>query len=551
MEQRKQRRAYSDMRNDHAGRGGATANGYRKGAINGSILLVLLIIAGWAIFGIVRYNNHKRQQQLEARQQQEADRARKEAARKEEEELARKKDEEARREREAQLAKEREARLEAEKEAEKKRQEEEAMRVVQENYRQARSSFGSTAAAFYFEAPKDKRVGESESVFWYVDESFIQDSRIYEIKSGGRDVFALYPDRPAESCNSTRIIASLDSKSGLLAGDGHVWICGVGENEKTYEVPESGSDFVPIDRELGDVLDASMALDVKPPKKRYRITLRKKDGENVALLGIVNADDVVSRETIENAVRDILEKKMQRRKSSLKRPTLKKMKRTVVFYDGDIIKTDIHGVKHIPRKFVYLGTRRRYLYPDYISIESARCDWERLRDKAQKEDEEEKALFEQNRIARDEFERKSAAENSAVTGDSAVEAYLDDCELLVQPQGGKVGDPVSRKPKVSSESRTKTRNVAAARKSCYKCHGNGTVSVRVREKCDECGGKGVIETDVMLKDTKYDTDGYWNYKRIGSKKSKKRETCPKCRRTGRISVEKEIECPTCKGAGEL
>ena len=120
---------------------------------------------------------------------------------------------------------------------------------------------------------------------------------------------------------------------------------------------------------------------------------------------------------------------------------------------------------------------------------------------------------------------------------AAVQDYLGVCEVVVK-RGVK-----------EEEEEPKRDERMAKEKKCYKCHGKGVVLQRVREDCDECGGKGVIETEVELKDTKHTTDGYWNYRHVGTKKSISRRTCQKCRRSGTVSVEKEVECPVCHGTG--
>ena len=122
-------------------------------------------------------------------------------------------------------------------------------------------------------------------------------------------------------------------------------------------------------------------------------------------------------------------------------------------------------------------------------------------------------------------------------GASAVSDYLGVCEVVVR-RGARREE--AEAPKREREEKTRT---------CYKCHGKGVVVQSVREDCDECGGKGVIETEVTLKDTKHTTDGYWNYRHVGTKKSVNRQTCQKCRRSGTVSVKKEVECPVCHGSG--
>lgn len=88
-------------------------------------------------------------------------------------------------------------------------------------------------------------------------------------------------------------------------------------------------------------------------------------------------------------------------------------------------------------------------------------------------------------------------------------------------------------------------------RKCYKCFGKGTITETKREKCVDCDGRGFLMKEVILKDTKYSTDGYWNYKRIGNRVSKSRENCSRCRHSGKVSVKRENKCSVCKGSGFL
>ena len=78
---------------------------------------------------------------------------------------------------------------------------------------------------------------------------------------------------------------------------------------------------------------------------------------------------------------------------------------------------------------------------------------------------------------------------------------------------------------------------------CWRCHGKGTVLKTVRETCDNCNGAKVITTKVTLNDR----DWWYGNER---KESLSTRGCPKCNRTGSVSVKREVECSTCHGTGE-
>lgn len=89
-------------------------------------------------------------------------------------------------------------------------------------------------------------------------------------------------------------------------------------------------------------------------------------------------------------------------------------------------------------------------------------------------------------------------------------------------------------------------------RKCFKCTGKGTVTVTVREDCDRCDGTGIVVTEVELKDTEHTFDGWWGPRtKKTTRKAQNKQPCPRCGRRGKVSVKKEVECPMCKGRGDL
>ena len=118
---------------------------------------------------------------------------------------------------------------------------------------------------------------------------------------------------------------------------------------------------------------------------------------------------------------------------------------------------------------------------------------------------------------------------------------------------GRVTDHVTS-PQGDVEPNPQTNNaplevVQPQLRKCHKCLGKGAVTETVNEKCEDCEGRGYIMKEVIIKDTKFSTDGYWNYKDVGSRVTKSRQNCERCKHRGKITVKREKTCPACKGSG--
>ena len=85
-----------------------------------------------------------------------------------------------------------------------------------------------------------------------------------------------------------------------------------------------------------------------------------------------------------------------------------------------------NGLIFIPRTFSY----SRYRSMDYRVVERERAEWDRLREIAEMEEQEERRIATYNRNVQQEYERK--AKEEVFVGSSEIYKYLEDCELVIE-----------------------------------------------------------------------------------------------------------------------
>ena len=177
-----------------------------------------------------------------------------------------------------------------------------------------------------------------------------------------------------------------------------MWICGKTKMNELIEVPESADAYVPLSDFLGGALPVLNALKVVPPAIKYRVMLKEKNGKGEIKLGVV--ENEVDVQAIRSKIRGRLtDRKLKSAGSGVKPPTMKKFKRTVVFYEGEIIKTEMGGLTRVPRHYVYHGS--------WQNRTTAEERWKALAKKAEEQDREELAVEAENQRRMDEYRRKA------------------------------------------------------------------------------------------------------------------------------------------------
>lgn len=116
-------------------------------------------------------------------------------------------------------------------------------------------------------------------------------------------------------------------------------------------------------------------------------------------------------------------------------------------------------------------------------------------------------------------------------------------EFTLEPTTPKASSAATReRPQgESTEAKKKTRK-------CYRCMGKGVQMVTVKETCERCEGAGILVTEVELNNKHWANNYYYG---VTKKKSLNKQSCPRCNRSGKVSVKKEVECSLCKGEGTL
>jgi hypothetical protein len=302
-------------------------------------------------------------------------------------------------------------------------------------YKRALNAFCVAEAGYYHEMPVDLATACPTNIRWFIDETFVRDGRIFEIKNDGETTI-LMPDGVTELMPDGFVGMTLIAQRGFLADGNNVWVCGCETLTRRCPLPKYGESLRPIQVELGALYDIIDEIGVKLPPRRYRIVLHKKTiGKNTAL-GILEVGDVLEREKIESAVKTVLkeEVKRERAKKEKNQPFLRKnIRRTVMFYDGDRVMKEKeglilkkNGLIFIPRTFSY----SRYRSMDYRVVERERAEWDRLREIAEMEEQEERRIATYNRNVQQENERK--AKEEVFVGSSEIYKYLEDCELVIE-----------------------------------------------------------------------------------------------------------------------
>lgn len=420
----------------------------RNGGMTVNDLIAMGMVVAVLVGGVVWYTNYSNRKAESARiarekeqaEQIERERLEQERRQRDEEEFERKqleaKLQRAREEKEreaARLAKEKSAK---EAEAERLRQQAE-VDAARKNYRSAQDLF---AKPYCFVSEKDKLSlpfgGACSGEYWCVFSSYAEDRLIYKLtfESGSAAISVLSADSLPREMSESEFRSMFESTGAAISNGSVLWMKGAKFPGGYYKVPARDKDFRVLESNIGNMYNTYAALGMESPEMDCRVTLKLENGKVLAVLGVFDFDESVPRAKMEKAASETLGK--EHGSGSFKiNVERKKIRQTVVLYDGTHIKKDMHGVTHVPRTFKHLGTARNG-YKRADTVETFRRQWESLRDEALRQEKRVAEAEAEYRMACEVARQKMAAKERDnarnAKSESAIDALLAKCKLFVE-----------------------------------------------------------------------------------------------------------------------
>lgn len=427
------------------------------------------ILAIAVIIMAVKHNNNVKQAKLAAERQAEMARLARERAEKAAEEQRIKEEEEAR----EKLRKERErreqeeaARRKAESELVRKAAEAEAERQRlaaaaakrRQAYQAARSHFQSTLD-MEENAPTGEKMktAKTGSRFWCILASDAADKPIYEIEkvSPGRlKIKAISSETDAKEVPYADFNRMLDTATYAYTSGGKVWLKCAKSPAGRYFVPERGRNFCLAASVLGTMHKTLAEFGTKLDDVKFRFSLQSSNGKKIIPLGPVGFGETLPRSKIEEAIGQQIGRKASAAVAGTGTDQSKKpvFKRTVVLYNGNVIKKEITGVTKVPMTFYFhtpakieklmqSGKRgSKAVHKDVLEHEKkkeyARRKWKELYDEAKHQEKEER-LFYANYAATQAAEKGKTDELKEMAArmskdDVLINAALEKYNLVVE-----------------------------------------------------------------------------------------------------------------------
>ena len=342
-------------------------NDTRRGSVGVKQIVIIgvLVVAGLIL--MVTYNKHVQKEKFEAERRAEEARLKRERA----EEAARvqrqKEEEEAEKKRRAEqeaLEKAQREREEAERERARKAAEAEAARqkkIETENkrrevYNTARELFKSTLDLEENAPPSEKILSaKAGSKFWFIFDTYTTDKLIYEVDKvsySRMEVRALSLEAEAKGVPYMDFIQMVNGGTYVYTSGDKVWLKCAKSPEGSFPVPKRGRNFSVAAKNSGALYKTLLELGTNSGGVRCRLTLRSDNGKTNILLGEIGFAEVLPRHAIEVDIGKLIGRKASSAISGTDKVAKPTFKRTVILYNGDVIKKEITVTK-VPRTFTF------------------------------------------------------------------------------------------------------------------------------------------------------------------------------------------------------
>ena len=404
-----------------------------KGSASLFEIAVIVLISAVSVWVYIKYIEHRERKQQLVEQIYAREQAKNAAA---EEKLRRMAEEKAEKKREEEIKR---AWLE-----EKKRLQEELlnrerhareMAEWNEAYEKALDQFDGAVVGVLDESKVDEVLAlkdEGDEAV-YIFEHFEGDEMAYSVKrtNGVQVVKVIKRNSATEDMDKGAFDRMAQKELCAVAYKGNVWIRGIAKNCSTYSLPKEEQDFCPAQTECGGLYTSLIGLGADFDVMKCRVSLiKEKSGEKI-VLGIISYDGVVRWDDFEEeATKQILAARKMNLKKSPARKWLKKYKQTVVFYGGNRIKKDIHGVTYVPR---VPPPPRFHRWRRVKTLDDERERWLPLALEAQKQEDEAVRIKDENESRMRSIEREELRQEKemARVGSADLEKELAKWRIMV------------------------------------------------------------------------------------------------------------------------
>ena len=282
--------------------------------------------------------------------------------------------------------------------AEKRQREAEEMkRKTAEKTRtfyEIRDSFAGARLGYWSELPKDKRPGTTDGEFGLVVPCGRGKCEYYKVSSrkDGVTVLKLSDTTEPQEISQPDYERMMKCRGGFFLKDGVAYFVSPSGSRKSWPAPTSkGATFKPAQCVFGEARAILEDRLFETGERCFDVYLAADDATAPVKVDTVRVGEAVDYAAFARAASDLLlESRSQQAKPKIK---AKKVKRTVVFYDGSRIAKGMGGVTKIPRK---PPTNRTDWY----------SDWVRLRDEAYRQEREEAKALDEAKRQHDEWRQK-------------------------------------------------------------------------------------------------------------------------------------------------